>query len=192
MHVIGTLSRLQIQRSSLKVGAKPDRRYDPGAILPVERACLGPAGVLGLDPAGGWIVDVHHQGHPETKNEDGLHGISVGFSTHYVAMRERFGNRITPGCAGENLLAESDRRYALEDLQGGVAIVDAAGAVLVRLKVVQVAHPCRPFTGWALGERVEPEVLKANLQFLDDGMRGFYCTAEGTGIVAVGDRLALL
>jgi hypothetical protein len=73
-----------------------------------------------------------------------------------------------------------------------VAILNQSGGEVVRLKVLQVAHPCRPFTGWALGERVEPEVLKANLQFLDDGMRGFYCVAEGTGVVAVGDRLALL
>jgi len=191
MHVIGTLTRLQVQRSSLKIGDKPNRRYDPGAILPVERACLTPAGVLGLD-GGAWVVDVHHQSHPETKNEDGLHGISVGFSTHYVAMRERFGSRITPGCAGENLLADADRSYSLADLQGGVAVLNQAGDVVVRLTVHQVAHPCRPFTGWALGEQVEPEVLKANLQFLDDGMRGFYCTAEATGVVAVGDRLALL
>ena len=192
MRVIGTLSRLQVQRSSLKIGEKPDRRYDPGAILPVDRAWLAPEGVLGLDGGGAWVVDVHHRNHPQTKNEDGLHGISVGFSTHYGAMRERFGSHITPGCAGENLLADTDRAYAYDDLAGGLAIVGQDGSELVRLKVLQVAHPCRPFTGWALGTRVEPEVLKESLQFLDEGMRGFYCVAEGSGGIAVGDKLAVL
>jgi hypothetical protein len=60
------------------------------------------------------------------------------------------------------------------------------------MAVLQVAHPCRPFTGWALGRRVEPDVLKSHLQFLDDGMRGFRCQVAASGCVAVGDRLVLL
>jgi hypothetical protein len=55
-----------------------------------------------------------------------------------------------------------------------------------------VAHPCRPFTGWALGKQVEPEELKQHLQFLDNGMRGFYCVGEGVGTVSLGDSVALL
>ena len=58
--------------------------------------------------------------------------------------------------------------------------------------MLQVAHPCRPFTGWALGGRVEADVLKSHLQFLDEGMRGFYAVGEGEGIVSVGDRLVVL
>lgn len=192
MHVIGALSRLQIQRSSLKTGEKPNRRYDPSPIVAVERLWLSPAGALGAGPDGAWLVDVHHRAHPATKNEDGQHGVSVGFSSHYGAMRDRLGERITPGCAGENLLAETDRRYAYEDLRGGLAVVDPGGRELVRLAVLEVAHPCRPFTGWALGGKVEADVLKAHLQFLDDGMRGFYCQAETSGVVSVGDRLVVL
>src|SRR2546422_4520719 len=52
-------------------------------------------------------------------------------------------------------------------LGGGVAFVDKDGREVVRLEVLQVAHPCRPFSGWALGGTVEPEVLKETLQFLD-------------------------
>src|SRR2546426_4214324 len=48
--------------------------------------------------------------HPNTKNEDGAHGVSIGFTTHYALMRERFGDRLTPGCAGENVLVETARR----------------------------------------------------------------------------------
>jgi hypothetical protein len=194
MRDIGTIVRLQVQRGSLKRGEKPDRFYDPTPLLAVDRLAVSPDGVLGGAPApeDSWIVDVHHRAHPETKNEDGLHGISIGFTSHYDAMRERFGDRLTLGCAGENILAEASQRFTFDDLARGLAIVSADDRERVRLRVLQVAHPCRPFTGWALGGRVESEVLKSHLQFLDDGMRGFYCIGEGAGTIAIGDRVVSL
>ena len=192
MRTIGTITRLQIQRSSLKTGEKPNRVYDPTPLLPVPRLAVTPDGVLGAGTEGGWIVDVHHRAHPETKNEDGLHGVSVGFTSHYAAMRDRFGERIVVGCAGENVIVAADRMFTYDDLAGGVAIVATDGPERIRLKVLQVAHPCRPFTGWASGGRVEAEVLKSHLQFLDGGTRGFYCVGEGSGTVQVGDQLVLL
>jgi hypothetical protein len=194
MHTIGTVTRLQIQRSSLKTGEKPNRVYDPAPLVYVPRLTVTPDGVLGAGADGSWIVDVHHRAHPETKNEDGLHGVSVGFTSHYAAMRDHFGDRIVVGCAGENVIVAADRTFTYEDLAGGVAIVANDGPERVRLKVLQVAHPCRPFTGWALGsgERVAPDVLKSHLQFLDGGTRGFYCVGEGSGTVQVGDRVVLL
>ena len=192
MRTIGTVTRLQIQRSSLKTGEKPNRVYDPTPLLPVPRLTVTPDGVLGAGAEGSWLVDVHHRAHPETKNEDGLHGVSVGFTSHYAAMRDRFGERIVVGCAGENIIVAADRMFTYDDLAGGMAIVATDGPERVRLRVLQVAHPCRPFTGWASGARVEPDVLKSHLQFLDGGTRGFYCVGEGSGTVAVGDRLVLL
>ena len=192
MRTIGTVTRLQIQRSSLKTGEKPNRVYDPTPLLPVPRLTVTPDGVLGAGAEGSWLVDVHHRAHPETKNEDGLHGVSVGFTSHYAAMRDRFGARIVVGCAGENVIVAADRMFTYDDLAGGIAIVATDGPERVRLRVLQVAHPCRPFTGWASGARVEPDVLKSHLQFLDGGTRGFYCVGEGSGTVAVGDRLVLL
>jgi hypothetical protein len=192
MRDLGPLVRLQIQRSALKTGAKPDRRYSPAPILSVERLWVTPAGVLGAAVDGAWLVDVHHRDHPASRNEDGGHGVSVGFTGHYDRMRGRFGDRITPGCAGENLLAGADGVVALEDLRDGLVVVGADGAERQRLRVLEVARPCRPFTGWALGQQVDPEVLKDSLQFLDVGMRGYYCVAEGVAEIAVGDRLFAL
>jgi hypothetical protein len=193
MRDFGRVMRLQIQRSSLKTGEKPQRVYDPSPILAVDRIAVTPDGVMGETPDRSWIVDVHHRGHPDTKNADGEHGVSVGFTSHYAAMRDRFGDRIGIGCAGENIIVEAEQRVTLEDLRGGVAICGAAGAERVRLTVLDVAHPCRPFTGWALGGgMVEAEVLKEHLQFLDDGTRGFYCLGLGTGIISVGDRVVLI
>src|SRR6266480_1060435 len=192
MHTIGTITRLQIQRDSLKRGDKPARVYDPAPLLSVPALNVTPDGALGGTPDGMWIVDVHHRDHPRTKNDDGLHGISLGFTSHYDAMREHFGNRVEMGCAGENIIARADRRFTYEELADGVAILAPDGTQRVRLRILEVAHPCRPFTGWALGKTVEPEELKKHLQFLDGGMRGFYCVGEGTGMVSLGDHIAIL
>src|SRR3989441_3992264 len=120
MRELGRIVRLQIQRSSLKTGEKPTRVYDPMPLVAVDRLALGPDGALGEGPDGSWLVDVHHRAHPRTKNEDGAHGVSLGFTAHYALMRDRFGERITLGCAGENIIVETEHRIAFEDLARGV------------------------------------------------------------------------
>ena len=192
MRTIGTVTHLQVQRSSLKVGEKPNRYYDPAPLLAVPRLAVSADGVLGSGESDAWIVDIHHRAHPQTKNEDGLHGVSIGFTSHYDEMREPFGAKLELGCAGENIIATADRRLTYEELEGGVAILSPNGEERVRLRVLQVAHPCRPCTGWALGKIVEPEELKKHLQFLDNGTRGFYCVGEGSGTVSVGDTVVRL
>lgn len=189
---LGRLVRLQVQRSSLKTGEKPNRVYDPAPLLDVAELWVTPDGVLGRGPDGAWVVDVHHRAHPETKNADGLHGISVGFTSHYAAMRDRFGDGMALGCAGENLIAETPQHVTLESIAAGLAIVAPDGSERLRCTVLKVAHPCRPFTGWALGRRVDADVLKDSLQFLDDGMRGYRLQAAVAARVLVGDRLMLI
>jgi hypothetical protein len=193
MRQLGPITRLQIQRSSLKTGERPLRTYDPAPLLAVPRLALSPEGVLGAADDG-WVVDVHHRHHPATKNPDLLHGVSVGFTAHYGEMRRRFGERLTLGCAGENLIAETTGHLHFDDVAGGLAVVAPDGSERVRLRVLEVAHPCRPFTGWALGggSTGESQVLKEHLQFLEGGMRGFYCTAEGSGTVEMGDLLCAI
>lgn len=192
MRDLGRIARLQIQRSTLKTGEKPTRVYDPTPLLAVDRLALGPDGALGQAPDGSWLVDVHHRAHPRTKNEDGAHGVSLGFTSHYALMRDRFGPHITIGCAGENVIVEADGRITLDDLAHGVVLLAADGRELLRLDILQIAEPCRPFSGWALGGVVESHVLKETLQFLEGGTRGYYCRGVGSGIVSVGDRVAVL
>jgi hypothetical protein len=189
---LGQIVRLQIQRSSLKTGAKSQKVYDPAPLLSVDELWITPAGALGRAPDGSWIVDIHHRAHPQTKNEDGAHAISVGFAGHYSEMQERFGSRIALGCAGENLIADTPERVSLDRIASGLAVLAPDGRERLRFDVLKVAHPCRPFTGWALGRLVEPEVLKDNLQFLDDGTRGYRLQATGEAMVTVGDRLVIL
>lgn len=189
MRLIGRLVLLQVQRTTLKRGLKPDRAYDPAPLLHVPRAAVTPDGVLGWGDRDAWVVDIHHRAHPATKNEDGIHGVSMGFTAHYRAMREQFGDRLTLGCAGENLIADSSGMITPADVANGVVVTAPDGTERVRLTVLKAAEPCRPFTGWALGGAAESAVLKEHLQFLRDGMRGYYLQAEGSGVVEVGDSL---
>src|SRR5438034_316971 len=132
MRDLGRIVRLQIQRASLKTGEKPTRVYDPTPLLAVDRLALGPDGALGEGSDGSWLVDVHHRAHPRTKNEDGAHGVSLGFTSHYALMRDRFGERITLGCAGENIIVETERRMVFADLEHGVALLAPDGRELAR------------------------------------------------------------
>src|SRR5688572_25971726 len=110
--ILGPIIRLQIQRSLLNVGEKPNRRYVPDPITTVDRLVATRAGVVGV-ANGAELLDVHHRDHPAQKNEDGRHGVSIGFTAHYAEMRGRFGDHLANGCAGENLLVETERRYTL-------------------------------------------------------------------------------
>ena len=76
MRLIGTIVRLQIQESSLKVGDRP-RRYDPVPIRSVPALRVSTAGVVGLAKNGETIVDVHHDDHPASKNRGGENGIRL-------------------------------------------------------------------------------------------------------------------
>jgi hypothetical protein len=192
MRPLGRLVLLQVQRTTLKTGIKPNRVYDPGPLLRVPRAAVTPDGVLGWGDRDAWVVDIHHRAHPNTKNDDGVHGVSVGFTRHYRAMQERFGDRLTLGVAGENLIAETDAMIGLADVAGGLVVTAPDGTEKVRLQVLKAAEPCRPFTGWAQGRETEAAVLKENLQFLSDGMRGYYLQAEGTAVVELGDLVQAL
>ncbi len=190
---IGTIVRLQVQESSLKVGEKP-RRYDPAPIRPVPAISLSPSGVVGLTENGETIVDVHHHDHPASKNRGGENGISLGFTSHYFAMRERFGQHLSDGIAGENILVAVDRPFQVEDLAGGVVVEDGEGKRL-ELRPVIVAAPCVEFARYALnfpdGVRPDATVTEA-VRYLDAGMRGFYATYEGEpAVVEIGARVFL-
>ena len=177
--ILGPIVLLQVQRAALKLGAKGARRYHTEPIVGVPRLRVTREGVVGL-AAEGEILDAHHRDHPLHKNDDGVHGISVGFTAHYAVMRQRFGPHLVLGSAGESLIVETGRRITLADVDPGLVVLDAAGLEKGRLTQVQVAHPCKAFTGFALRrETVPPEDFKQSLQFLDEGLRGFYCTWAG-------------
>jgi len=190
---IGKIVRLQLQRSTLSLGEKPNRYYDPSPLMAVSELTLTPQGALARLPEGD-VFDVHNANHPNSKNADGENDLSVNFTSHYAAIRERFGNgdHLYNGCGGENILVAGEGRLPLEAVAPGIAIRSAKTGDLIWLRGVVVAHPCQPFSKYA-SHATEPEAIKQALQFLDDGRRGFYCALAETQIttVAVGDEVFL-
>lgn len=192
--LLGPIVRLQVQRAPLKVGAKPDRVYTPGAIVAAETLRAGADGVIGV-VSGTEVLDVHHRAHPASRNSDGANGLSIGFTSHYQEMQRRFGAHMTVGVAGENIIVDVGRRVEFPEVSGGLVIVGRDGREKCRLLGVAIAHPCREFSGFALQTmRPDAETLKATLQVLDNGLRGFYCTVSGAAEARLdpGDALAVL
>lgn len=188
---IGPIVRLQVQSASLKCGEKPHRWYDPAPIRSVPVLRLDSGGVTGVDDEGGDVADVHHRDYPQSKFR-GENGVSVGFSGHYARMRDRFGDHLANGIAGENILIDTDARHEEAEFADGLVIAIASG--LLMLGDVQVAAPCVEFSRYCAGydrDQRSDQVITATLQFLHTGMRGLYATLEnpqpGPVTIAVGD-----
>ncbi len=193
LHSIGKIVRLQLQRSTLTLGERPNRYYDPAALISVGELILGPRGASARTPDGELVLDIHHADHPHSLNDGGENDLSVNLTSHYAAIRERYGSgdHLYDGCGGENILVGTDERVALETVSRGVAVrVKDSG--LAWLRRVVVAHPCQPFSRY-VSRRTEPEAIRDTLQFLDNGTRGFYCTFEDDEpvTVAVGDEVLM-
>jgi hypothetical protein len=193
MREIGLIKLVQIQRSSLKQGQRPQRYYDPTPLLVVDRLRLDTGGVSSTSADAASIIDVHHAGHPDTKQKLGINGISFGFTSHYCAMRDRYGAHLPDGCAGENILVESDQIWSIDDL-GAELLIQSADGQLVRLAGLIVAAPCVEFSHFAhlSAEPLTSDQLRTTLQFLDGGMRGFYARlADGqtNAEIQAGDRV---
>ena len=182
--------RLQIQQEPLKRGEKPHRWYDPTPIRQVERLLLddrGGTGVVGGDK----ILDVHHVDHPRTRNHGQASGLSIGFTAHYNAMQARFGDRVTDGIAGENVLVETDEQMTRDRLTGG-AFRTRDGRV-IPFSEVEIAEPCVEFSRFVLGvnpfDRTQP--MREPLRALMGGMRGFYVALAEPVELRAGDELLL-
>jgi hypothetical protein len=190
---LGPIVRLQVQRTRLKQGEKPNRVYDPAPLLEVAALTLTSLGALALLADGSALLDIHHALHPLTRNNGGVNDLSVGFSSHYTHMRGQYGPHLPDGCAGENILVAQDTPVDLAAVQRGLAIQSAATGAWAWLHGVRVALPCVEFSTFA-ARPAAPEALKAALQFLDHGLRGFYCVydEDAPATVRVGDQVYAL
>ena len=188
MQRIGTVVRLQVQTASLKVGAGRGQRYDTSALVNVPELVLDGAGVTGRSADGKDVPDVHHRDHPASKFR-GENGISVGFTSHYATMRQRFGDHLVDGIAGENILVETEDQVHDGNVQAGL-LIDATDGSVAHLGDACVATPCVPFSRFALqlGPEIKPDrAVTEALQFLNEGMRGFYLTLQGKpAVITVG------
>jgi hypothetical protein len=193
---IGTVVRLQIQRKGLKVGQKPYRIYDPSPILSVDRLRVTPNGAVALLPNDDTVIDIHHADHPDSKNA-GDNSLSIGFASNYKQMRDRFGAHMFTGCAGENILIETDRSIGLDDLSRGITFRLGSSDDYLWLGEIKVALPCVEFSRYSskmLQAEKDTAVIKETLQFLDGGMRGYYTLPTNSDrplVVSVGDKVYL-
>jgi hypothetical protein len=186
---IGTVARLQVQRSRLKPGPAPTRVYDPAPLLEVEALEVGPRGVVGLTTDGP-VRDVHHADHPDSRNRRLANGLSLLPRAHYAALRGRYGPHLVDGTAGESLLLDTDGPWTEADL-GGTLWLEAADGDLLELDQVVAAPPCVEFSRFCLGLPPGPvdEDVRQALDDLDGGARGFTAQVRGTGRVERGARL---
>lgn len=189
MELIGTVVRLQVQRSRLKPGPRGSRTYDPAPLLEVDALEVGPRGVVGRlgDEA---VLDVHHADHPDSRHRGG-NGLSLLPRAHYDRMRQRFGDSLVDGVAGEGLLLDTAGPWAADALDGPLALETADGGQLA-LSGAAVAAPCVEFTRYCLGRDAgspDDDELVAALDALDGGTRGFYVTPVGTGRIELGAQL---
>ncbi|MDQ3250589.1 MAG: hypothetical protein M3Q45_15460 [Chloroflexota bacterium] len=190
MRKIGEIVRLQVQPTSLKQGERSHRYYEPAGLCVVTALRLTAQGVVGL-LNGAEVSDVHHAEHPASKNRGLTNSLSINFTSHYAQMQGRFGDHLSTGCAGENILVSTDEAFDETALVEGVMIETQDGQQ-IHLTQICVADPCAPFSEYALHleQRPPAELLKATLQFLDGGMRGFYCQLTGEpAVIQVGDTL---
>ena len=184
---VGEIVRLQVQRVPIKVKGEA---YLPEQILAVERGSVDAWGMLGWHDDM-WVVDAHNKAHP-SQRDGGKRTLSIGFTGHYEAMADRFGEAPI-GVAGENFIVEGEPLW-LGDLGKGLVVETADGDLL--LERPTVAAPCVEFTSFMLGlNEVAPRAdIEEALADLHDGRRGFIVAADQAAApvgLALGDKVYL-
>jgi len=139
-------------------------------------------------------MDIHHEHHPNSHNHKGINGLSLGFTSHYQAMRSKLGNHVVNGIAGENIVVESNTSHSLAELGERLAIQTQHTAQFIYLSGLKVAAPCVEFSLFAAnhGLPLPAAQLKETLQFLNNGTRGFYARLvdlQDTVTLRVGDKV---
>ena len=194
MREIGQISLIQVQRSALVVEDRTKSYYDSAPLVVVEYLLLSPQGVIGVAADGSQVMDIHHEYHPNSHNHKGINGVSFGFTSHYRAMRNKLGEHLVDGIAGENIVVESATPHSLADLGERLAIQIHQTGRYIYLSGLQVATPCVEFSLFAAnhGMPLPAALIKETLQFLDGGTRGFYARMEDlqdTVTLRVGDKV---
>jgi hypothetical protein len=141
----------------------------------VESLCITSRGIEAITPKGEHVLDIHHIDHPD-KAYDNNDLVCIGFTSHYEGMRARFGDHMVDGIAGENIIIEYEQEVWPEDLGQQIAFENTNTGRRALLDVVSFAAPCEEFSHFAANsqhERLPAEKLKATLQFLGNGRRGY-------------------
>jgi len=184
--------RLQVQRGPVKVGKAPLRNYEPAALVSVQSLLAGPQGVHGVAAAGEVIMDVHHTAHPQSRDRKGRAGVLFMGTGDYAALRERYGEHLVDGIAGETVLLDAPEGLAGRPIPNTVIVRTAVGPL--ELRGVRVAEPCVEFSRYCLRQepsRVVDDAVRKTLIDLDGGARGYRSIAAAEGTIALGNTVSL-
>jgi len=191
---LGKVKLVQVQPRGLIIETPTGDFYDVSQRVEVDKLIITSLGIEATTADGEHVLDIHHMNHPDKKyDDDDL--VSIGFTSHYAAMRERFGAHMVDGAAGENIIIEHDQEVWMEDLGRQVAIENTEKGEKNYLDVLKFAAPCEEFSHFVADsqhERLPADELKATLQFLNDGRRGFLLVlsdGQETATVQAGDRV---
>ena len=191
---LGVIKLVQVQPNGLIIETPSGYFYDVTRRVEVDRLIINTLGIEAITPDGEHILDIHHINHPDKAyDDDDL--VSFGFTSHYEAMRARFGEHMVDGSAGENIIIEYENEVWLDEMGQQIAIESKETGQRVLLDVLSFAPPCEEFSHFVAQsqhERLPTAELKSILQFLNNGRRGFLLVlSEGQekAIVQPGDRV---
>ena len=194
LHLLGIVKLTQLQPTGLIINTPSGEFYDPSRRVVVDSLQISPLGIEAITPDGEHMLDIHHIDHPDKKYEnDDL--VCIGFSSHYAAMRARFGDHIVDGVAGENIIIQVEKEIWPEDLGQRIGFQSSETGDLTLLDVVRYAAPCEEFSHFVAQsqhQRLPAAELKATLQFLGNGRRGYLLVlsdGQKSAIVQPGDRV---
>ena len=191
---LGIVKLVQVQPSGLIIETPSGYLYDVSRRVEVENILVTSLGIEAITVKGEHVLDIHHINHPD-KAYDNDDLVCVGFTSHYEAMRERFGQHMVDGSAGENIIIENHQEIWMDDLGTNIAIESAETGRRIYFDVVRFAAPCEEFSHFVAdsqSERLPSKKLKETLQFLNNGRRGFLLAlsdGQETVIIRAGDRV---
>lgn len=201
MRPIGRVAIVQLQPDGLIIdaaGRTPSGYfYDPSRLVRVDSLEITPLGIEAMLPDGKRVLDIHHIEHPGKEyDEDDL--VCIGFTPHYAAMREQFGEHMLDGIAGENILIEAEHEIWPDDLAPRLGIENQETGKMAVFELQSYAAPCSEFSHFCAQspyEKLPADRLKQVLQFLGNGRRGFLLVLSGQHervVVRPGDRVFVL
>ena len=191
---LGTVKLVQLQPSGLIIETPSGYFYDASRRVEVDRLLITVKGIEATTLEGKHLLDIHHLDHPDKAyDDDDL--VSIGFTSHYEAMRARFGEHMVDGIAGENIIIEFDKEVWTEDIGQQIIIENSKTGDRTLLDLICFAAPCDEFSHFAAQsqrERLPSAELKATLQFLNNGRRGFLLVlhdGQKAAIIQPGDKV---
>jgi len=105
-------------------------------------------------------------------------------------MRNRFADHLTDGIAGENIFVDVEADLAT--FANAKQYFIQHGGETIELFEVIPAPPCEPFSTFCLVVPQSRAEIKAALQFLSNGVRGYYALLADDAVafsVQAGDTL---